>query len=84
MRLPWWSSGEDSVLPMQGMRVQSLVGKLRSHMLHSLAKQTKTNKILSLVSEVFFTKLSDTSSRECKGTCIAAPSTLCLKQALQG
>ena len=50
MRLPWWSSGEDSVLPMQGMRVQSLVGKLRSHMLHSLAKQTKTNKEDSIIS----------------------------------
>ena len=67
MRLPWWSSGEDSVLPVQGMRVQSLVGKLRSHMLHSLAKQTKTKKILSLVSEVFFTKLSDQAAESVKG-----------------
>ena len=50
MRLPWWSSGEDSVLPVQGMRVQSLVGKLRSRMLHSLAKQTKTNKEDSIIS----------------------------------
>ena len=67
MRLPWWSSGEDSVLPVQGMRVQSLVGKLRSYMLHSLAKQTKTKKILSLVSEVFFTKLSDQAAESVKG-----------------
>ena len=26
--LPWWSSGQDSALPMQGARVRSLVGEL--------------------------------------------------------
>ena len=29
--LPWWSSGYDSTLPMQGAWVRSLVGELRSH-----------------------------------------------------
>ena len=29
--LPWLSSGNDLVLPLQGVRVQSLVGELRSH-----------------------------------------------------
>ena len=82
MRLPWWSSGEDSVLSVQGMWVQSLVRELRSHMLHSLAKQTK--KILPLASEVFFTEVLETSSRACKGTCVAVLSTLCLKRTLQG
>ena len=33
--LPWWSSGEDSALPVQQAWVQSLVGELRSHMLRS-------------------------------------------------
>ena len=31
---PWWSNGDDSTLPIQGTQVQSLVGKLRSCMLH--------------------------------------------------
>ena len=30
--LPWWFSGLDSVLPMLGTQVQSLVRELRSHM----------------------------------------------------
>ena len=29
--LPWWSSGEDPVLPLQVARVHSLVRELRSH-----------------------------------------------------
>ena len=35
---PWQSSGWDSVLPMQGARVRSLVGELRSHMTRGAAK----------------------------------------------
>ena len=31
--LPWWSSGEDSALPLQGAWIPSLVGELKSHML---------------------------------------------------
>ena len=27
-RVPWWSSGKDFTLPMQGAQVQSLVGAL--------------------------------------------------------
>ena len=30
--LPWWPSGEDSVLPLQRVLVQSLARELRSHM----------------------------------------------------
>ena len=30
MGLPWWSSGWDSMLPMQGAQVQSLVEELDS------------------------------------------------------
>ena len=30
--LPWWSSGQDSTLLMQGVWVRSLVGELDSHM----------------------------------------------------
>ena len=37
--LPWWSSGEDSVLPLQEEQVQSLVGKLRSYMPWSKTKK---------------------------------------------
>ena len=37
--LLWGSSGYDSMLPLQGMHVWSLVGKLRSHMLCGMAKK---------------------------------------------
>ena len=37
--LPWWSSGEASVLPLQGAWVQSLVRELRSHMSGAAAKK---------------------------------------------
>ena len=35
--LPWWSSGEDSVLPVKGAWVRALVRELRSHMLRGVA-----------------------------------------------
>ena len=38
---PWWSSGWDSVLPLQGARVQSLVGELGSHMPRGTAEKKK-------------------------------------------
>ena len=38
---PWWSGGEDSVLPTQGLKVQSLIGELRSHMPNGTAKKKK-------------------------------------------
>ena len=53
----WWFSGYDSMLPLRGAQVGSLVGELRSHMPHSAAKtapasppptqnkQTETKKI---------------------------------------
>ena len=40
--LPWQSSGYDSVLPLRGVWVLSLVGKL--HMLHGMAKKTKNKQ----------------------------------------
>ena len=40
--LPWWSRGSDSVLPMKGAQVQSLVRKLRFHMPRSTAKKKAT------------------------------------------
>ena len=39
--LPWRSSGQDSVLPVPGARVRSLVGELRSHTPHG----QKVNKL---------------------------------------
>ena len=41
VKLPWWPTGEDSVLPMQWAWVQSLVGELRSDMPHGMAKKKK-------------------------------------------
>ena len=43
--LSWWSSGYDTVLPVQGERVRSLVGELRSHMPQDTAK---INKLINL------------------------------------
>ena len=40
---PWWSSSKDSVFPMQGVWVWSLIGELRSHRLQDTAKKTKQN-----------------------------------------
>ena len=31
---PWWSSGSDSELPVQGARVRPLVEEIRAHVLH--------------------------------------------------
>ena len=42
--LPWWSSGLDSVLQLQRIQVQSLVGELRSCMLCSVAKKWREKK----------------------------------------
>ena len=39
--IPWWSSGYDSALPLQGAWVQSLVGKLRSPMPRVTAQKKK-------------------------------------------
>ena len=37
--LPWQSNGEDSMLPLQGAQVQTLVRDLRSPMLHDRKKK---------------------------------------------
>ena len=42
--LPWWPSGKDPVLPMQGAQVRSLVKELRSHISCSMAKKKKKKK----------------------------------------
>ena len=42
--LPWWTSGKDPVLPMQGAQVRSLVKELRSHISCSMAKKKKKKK----------------------------------------
>ena len=42
--LPWWSSGQDSTLPLRRAWVRSLVWELRSHKLCGEAKEKKTNK----------------------------------------
>ena len=39
--LPWRSSGQDSMIKMQGTWVQSLVRELESHMVCSAAKKKK-------------------------------------------
>ena len=44
MGLPWWSSGKDSTLPLQGAWVQSLVGELRSRKPCGAAKNKQTNR----------------------------------------
>ena len=41
MGLPLATQGLEAALPLQGARVQSLVGELRSHMAHSMAQKKK-------------------------------------------
>ena len=47
-RLPWWSSGEDSLLLMQGAQVRLPVGELRPHMAHSQKEKKKSIYQLNL------------------------------------
>ena len=49
--LPWPSSGEDSVLPLQGAWVQSVVRELRSGMPHGVEKfinKKKNNGVIQV------------------------------------
>ena len=48
------SCGYESVLPLQGVRVQSLVRELRSHMLHGTAKKKKFKSLCSFIVHDFF------------------------------
>ena len=43
-RLPWWSSGYNSTLPLQGMQIRSLVGKLRFCTPRDAAKKKQTKE----------------------------------------
>ena len=40
----WQFNGQESILPIQGVRVRSLVRELRSHILHGEAKNKQTRK----------------------------------------
>ena len=42
--LPWWSSGYDSMFPLQWAQVQTLVGKLRFLMPHGVGPPTTPKK----------------------------------------
>ena len=42
--LPWWSWGKDSVLPMQGVWVRSLIKELRSHSPAAWPKKKKKKR----------------------------------------
>ena len=52
MGLPWWSSGYDFMLPLQGAQVQSLVGELRFHNLLSTAKNNNDKKKTSVQNNI--------------------------------
>ena len=45
----WQSSGSDSVLPLQGARVQSLVGELRSNVPRGMIKKICFLKFIQLI-----------------------------------
>ena len=47
IELPWWSSGWDSTLSVQGAWVRASVRKLGSHMPHSMAKQMSKKQLSS-------------------------------------
>lgn len=43
--LPWLSSGSDSVLPLQGVQVQTLIQELRFRVTFSVAKKKKKKEL---------------------------------------
>ena len=45
MGIPWWSSGQDSILLLLRTQVQSLVGELGSLKLHGMAKKKKRKDV---------------------------------------
>jgi hypothetical protein len=51
MRIPWWSSGEDSALSPPRLRVQSLVGELRYCKSQRMANK-REKKIVILVNKL--------------------------------
>ena len=53
--IPWWSSGLDSVLPLQGAWVLSLVRKLRSHKMRGTKKKSVpvSSVLIHLVKQYF-------------------------------
>ena len=58
--LCWWSSGYDSMLPLQGASVRSLVWQLRVHVLGGVAKRSFKKKKLKI-----FLGFSDLCYRPC-------------------
>ena len=60
--IPWWSSGQDSVLPLQGTWVQSLVRELRSYTARSMAKKNESTIIHPEATRCFLRHFSDVSS----------------------
>lgn len=58
--LPWQSSGQDSVCPLQKAQVRSSVREVRSHMLH---RQEKNKKPISL-ERVFITGKVEREGRD--------------------
>ena len=40
MGFPWWPSSENSMFPVHGAQVQTLIRELRSHMTHGEAKES--------------------------------------------
>ena len=64
--LPWWSSGSDSELPMQGSQAQPLVGELRSRMpeLFLTCKTSNTKRECPLLLLLFNMCLIDNEIRK--------------------
>ena len=70
--IPWWSSGEDSTLPLQGAQVRSLVGELRYH---AVQLKKKKEQLLLVVGK----GLSSRSVLQgIVGVCCASWFSLCL------
>ena len=45
--IPWWSSGEDSIISLPRAQIQSLVGELRSHKLCGMGEKNLKNWLCS-------------------------------------
>ena len=54
MGIPWWSSGWDTIHPLQGKQVPSLVRELKCHMPHDVKEKKKKDCVRLAWQKIFW------------------------------
>ena len=54
MGIPWWSSGWDTIRPLQGKQVPSLVRELKCHMPHDVKEKKKKDCVRLAWQKIFW------------------------------